>query len=511
MAGANAFRNEFFSSDEVNAAVFESVPARMLRYEVGWAFYEGRQYSNFSFAPGFKVQEGLYKYISDLYNPTARLGDFYKGVIWGGNLDADAGNIGAIPVTVGERANEEMLRAAIAQGWQDSSWDTNKSAHVLHGTTLGDAAIYIRDDLEHGQARMEILHPSLIKHAEMDARGFMKRYVIEEARKDNDGRVATYREICEHGEGEDIIFKTFRNGTPYAWDDNVDKGGNARAEWTEIYGFVPLVLTQHINEARAWGRAEIHPFIKKIVAIEDQASILNDRIRIAIDPPLYTNFGKGDSEITFSTGAATTTTPKPGREQQKLIYVKKDNAAITPIVVPLDIAGVSANIKQLLDSLERDLPELRDDIMSNVAEGTLLAARSRVESKVIERRTNYNRGIVRANQMLIAIGGFRGYDGYDGFDLDSFKAGKLDHSVSPRPVFPETEEARINNKIKKWTLAADMVQKTQGQISAESVLLDLGMTQDELIEFEKQKIAALKMVNADEPPIDPITGEPIAQ
>lgn len=453
---ARAFNQTFFSSDEANVAVFESLAARQLRYEVGWAFYEGKQYKS-TFSQGFMVDEALYKYIADIYNPTARIGDFYKGVIWRGALDPEAGEIGAIPIRVGRGTDDEnKLRSGIARVWLASSWDTNKSAHVLHGTVMGDAALYIRDDLEHAEARIEILHPSVLKFVEVDTRGFVKRYVIEEQRQDERDRAVTYRETCEHGEGEEIIFRTYMNNREFAWPGNVDQDGNPVSQWSEPYGFIPLVLTQHINEARSWGRAEIHPFMKKIATIDDQASILNDRIRIAVDPPLLANFKKGDTEITFSTGTATTDRPKPGREQQKIIYVNKDNAAITPIVVPLDIAGVAGNIRQMLDALENDLPELRDDIMSNVAEETLIAARSRVESKVIERRTNYDRGIVRASQMALAIGGWRGYEGYDGFDLDSFDAGKLNFSVADRPVFPESMTQRTEK------FAQDQIAVTSG-------------------------------------------------
>ena len=118
-----AFNKNFFSSDEANAAVFESLPARLLRYEVGNAFYEGRQWSA-SFSQGMKVQEGLYKYIQDIYNPSARIGDFYKGVIWRGALSLEAKDEGAIPIHVPDYVDEARLRAAIAKGWQWSNAST---------------------------------------------------------------------------------------------------------------------------------------------------------------------------------------------------------------------------------------------------------------------------------------------------------------------------------------------------------------------------------------------------
>jgi len=62
-------------------------------------------------------------------------------------------------------------------------------------------------------------------------------------------------------------------------------------------------------------------------------------------------------------------------------------------------------------------------------------ARQRVEAKVLQRRENYDAGLVKIHQMAIAIGGMRGYGGYEGFDLGSYEKGDLDHRIAVRPVF----------------------------------------------------------------------------
>jgi hypothetical protein len=481
MAGATAFNQTFTFSGEQNAATFESLSARNMRYQMGWAWYEGTIYNNIqAFAQGYKNQKGLYRYVQSIYNPTSRIGNFYKGVVWRGSLDAAAGDSGAIPITVGELANDEQLRAAIAHVWKISNWNINKNVHVLNGTILGDCALYIRDDIERKQSRIEILHPSTLSKVEVDTRGFVKAYIIEESRVDERGMKSTYKETAEHGTGDEIIFRTYKNNVPYAWDGNNDAAGNPRAEWTEPYGFIPLVLTQHITEGRDWGKSEVFNYWDKFAVIDDEATLLHDQIRKTVNPFKLANFKRGN-DLAATTPTATADKSQPGKEKDDIIYVDMENARITPIVTALDIVGVSANIKQMLDSLENDLPELSNDIAtSNIATDTLLAKRARVESKVIERRINYDTGMIAADQMAIAIGGFRGYEGYRGFDLDSYGSGKLDHSISDRPVFPESENEKMEKKIKIWQVAADMVQKTQGQIPAEVVLLDLGMSKETL-------------------------------
>ena len=514
MAGIQAYNQAYLMADEKNAAVYDSFAARQMRYQLGWAFYESNQYDDFqTLSRGMKVQRGLYKYIQDIYNPVSRMGDFYKGVVWRGSLDLDAADKGAIPIAVGKKAeaNEDQLRAAIAHVWKVSNWNVNKNISVLHGTILGDAALYIRDDLERGECRIEMLHPSKLKEVDIDVRGFVKSYIIEEQRKDEGGRVVTYTETCERGDNENVIFKTYKDRTPFAWGGNNDASGNPRAEWEEVYGFIPLVLMQHINEGRDWGKSAIQSKLKKIMVIDDEASLLHDQIRKVVNPFKLANFKRPTANIKATTDTPTTDTPQPGREKEDILYIDMPEASITPIITPLDIVGVSANIKMMLDNLENELPELRRDIFANVAEDTVKAARAQVESKVFEARINYDAGIISALQMAIAIGGARGYNGYDGFDLNSYDAGKLDCSVSDRAVFPESDEQIQNKKIQRWTVAADVSQKSGGAISAESVLKDLGMTDEEMSEMPTQRTAAWKIAREDTVPTDPETGEPMTQ
>ena len=512
MVGIQAFRTGTnLSNDLTGAAAFNSYTERISRYNLGWAYYEGKQYIRLNEMINRRmVDRALYKYIQDIYNPTARLANFYKGVIWRGSVDTEAGEEGAIPIEVGYDTDDEATRNAIAHIFKISNMNKIKNIHVLHGTTMGDAVFYIRDDPEHEQARIEIIHPSSVEKIGTDSRGFIKSYVIREARLDNDGRPAIYREVCEHGEKDnEIVFSTYRDTTPYAWIGNEDETGALRYSWSVQYGFIPLVLTQHITEGNAWGKSAAWNSLGKIDAIEDEASMLHDQIRKTIDPVLLANFKKGSSDTVFGEPTATSDKPKPGRETAKVIYVDMENPKMEPVVTDLRIADISANIKQMLDNLENELPELRRDIYSNVATDTVKAARASVESKVIEARINYDASMVSALQMCMSIGGMNKYPGYDGFNENSYEAGEMDFTIADRDVFPQSETEEIEDTQAFWNTLGSVVQATQGVITPEMVMKSYGWSEDKIAEYNKVRGGSYSA--GDVPPIDPLTGKPMGQ
>jgi hypothetical protein len=131
------------------------------------------------------------------------------------------------------------------------------------------------------------------------------------------------------------------------------------------------------------------------------------------------------------------TAPEPGREELTMLYGSL-GAEVKFLVAPFAIGDALQHVKGLLEEIERDYPELQLDIWrasADVSGRALRVARQRTEIKVQERRANYDAGLVKAQQMAIAMGGLRGYSGYAGFGLDSYANGGLDHTIAKRPVF----------------------------------------------------------------------------
>jgi hypothetical protein len=441
-----AYREAFLNSDRVNTIPFESFAGRTLRYGLNWAYYENTAYDNIHpFAQGYRNQRGLYKYVRTIYNPAFRLAENYVSAIYGGQLDVDAGETGAIPITV-SGGNETQLRAAIAQTWEWSNWDIVKDIYSLYGTTLGDVFLYVNDDAEHEQVRTELLHPAVVVDITLSPQGFVKAYIIEEKRFDNDGKQAVYRETCERGEGESVIFRTYRDGKPYHWD------GNEAAEWTVNYGFIPLVAVQHKNIGLKWGWAEMHPLRGKIAETDDLASKLHDQIRKVIDAPGMIT-GALSKNISITTPEPTVDNPQPLRETNNLIFTTNENAAFHPMVGNLNIGDTMLAIESMLKEMERDFPEMREDVWGNNAkEEGIKAARDRVEKKIITRRASYDKGLVRALQMALAIGGERGYKNYNGINLKTYKDGNMDFRIAPRPVFTIDRTEQISLRMQEIEL-----------------------------------------------------------
>jgi hypothetical protein len=190
--------------------------------------------------------------------------------------------------------------------------------------------------------------------------------------------------------------------------------------------------------------------------IDDLGSKAHDQARKAVDP-VWLFSGVTQPSKNVRPGSASPSDPQPGREDIPALYgpVGADAKAL---VAEIDLAAIFARMENMVAEMERDYPELDMSVwnVSSAASGAARrVARQRVAVRALERRSNYDLGLVRAQQMAIAIGGEKGYPGYDGFNLQSYAQGDLQHQIAPRAVFPpdvlDDEEIRqafwIANKL----------------------------------------------------------------
>lgn len=477
-----SFREDYVVSDFLDPEHFEDFAGRRLRYQILWAWYENTAFRDIhTWAREYRKQYNLYKYIRNIYSPAFRLAEFWKMMIWGGLLTPEALATGSIPVVT----TNEGLRQPLSKLWLASGWSVNKDLIPLWGASLGDVAIRVVDDVVHQEVRLEPIHPSSIKDLTIDSRGYCKGYVLEEVREDS-GKDFTYMETVERGEGESVIFSTYRDGKAYGWEGRPPT-------WTEEYGFVPFVPIQHNNVGLEFGWAEVHPLRSKIHEIEDLGSKLHDYIRKAVDPIWLFNFKKPRGAPTESAAPS-----EAGRDETTAIYVPSENAKAQALISDqVDIQQTSAEIMSLLKEVERDFPELQMDIWTageDTSGRALRQARQRVETKVIQRRSNYDSALVRAQQMSIAIGGYRGYDGYQGFDLESYKKGDLNHTIDPsRPVFKT--DPRETSEIFKMTWEGVRA-GTDAGIPPEVMLSNLGWSDKQIADMKAALAEAERLKEA---------------
>lgn len=436
MTGYKAFNESYFQSDQINLADFTGFDARRLRYSLLWAMYENTAYDQIHrWSVSYKTQKGLYKYIRNIYNPSYRLGEFWKSKLLGGILDPAAGDGEEQPSALPILTESKTLRPAIAQVWKWSNWQIKKDVFGLWTPLLGDGVLKIVDDQEKEKVYMKVEHPGRLKDVDLDEFGNVKGYILEYKREDpRQGRsgLVTYKETAVRNK-DDVQYATYLDNGLYAWNDNA-------AEWSVGYGFVPMVVLQHNDVGLDFGWSEIYPDLSKFREVDDQASKLHDQIRKLVEGAwLLAGVSKPTATPVASGQDADNEKPQPGRDEMKIIYSTNPSATATSLVSPINVGEVSSNIKDLVAEIERDYPELKVDLANatgDISGRALRINRAPAEAKVLQRRPNYDNAIVRAQQMAVAIGGYRSYgDVFNGFGLDSFKAGKLDHQIADRPVF----------------------------------------------------------------------------
>lgn len=469
-----AFRETYVTSDLLDPQVFEDVDSRRLRYQILWAWYESTAFRDIhNWAKAYRKKYALYKAVRNIYNPAYRLVEFWKMMIYGGLLDIDAREEGAIPI----RTMETATREGIAQLWRDSDWARDKDLLTTYGCALGDAAIRIVDDVEREEVRMEIVHPSTLKNISIDGRGDVIYYEIEETRV-LEGNEATYLEKVELI-SEGVHFETFRDKVPYGWNGQP-------AEWIEDYPAVPLFPVQHNYVGMLWGWAEMHPARSKFHEIEDVASKLHDYIRKVIDPVWLFNFRepRSSADVQVEYSSPTTDNPAPEREEIPSLYVPDPRAQGQPLVTDMiEIEQVAGEIQNLIEEMERDFPELRMDVWStsNYTTGKALrTARQYVERKVITRRPNYDTVLTKAHRLALVMGAMRQYEGYEGV-ATKLESRSLDHSIpTDRTIFETDEKEEIDKKGKFWEV---FVTTVNNGMPPELVLRDFGWSEDRISEF----------------------------
>lgn len=475
MAGVRAFKEAYFSAGAEDQAAFGDLDARRTRYAVLWAFFENTAYRDIhTFARRMKIDFGMYQYVRNIYNPAYRIGDFWTTYLWGGALDAEAGDGGesALPIVTDNGA----LRPALAQLWQWSNWEVAKDITTLWGAVLGDVALRVVDDTARGKVYLQNVHPGTLSDLTLDPFGNVKGYTLEESRAHPDnGTAVTYREEAIR-DGVNVVYRTYLNAKPYAWNGQV-------AEWSEPYGFVPLVVIQHRNVGLQWGWSEFHPALSKIREVDDIASKLSDQIRKTVDA-VWLFAGMSQPAAKKIEGSSPTTdNPEPGRQELKSVY-GPTGATATALVADLPIDETIQHIDGILKEMERDYPELRVDVAtaSGDASGRALrVARQRADRKVQQRRAAYDAGLVRAQGMAVAIGGMRNYKAFAGFGLESYERGELAHSIGPRPVFAVDTLDQLEEESLFWKTAIDA---TKAGIPLTTFLRRQGWSEDEIAEYE---------------------------
>ncbi len=428
---ATAAKEAFLRSGQEAEAGFSDFDNRIERYELFWRYYTNDIYDDLA---AYKAWRGHYRHIKAMYNPMTRLADFYVAKVWGGKLDPD-GLEGAIPI---EADNEEIM-PALALLWKRSNWGAKKNLAVMWCAIMGDMVIKVVDEApaegKGGQVYLQVMHPRQIKSALFDHRGFVQSAVIEYVDSEPGKTEGTYIDFTYREEITKETFKTFKNNEPF---DYFGWG----AEWDNLYGFVPLVISPHKDVGLDWGLSVGHDGRTTLDALNDQSSVLGDRMRKGNSPPWLlsgvTKPREGDIDLSSDTA---TTTDQSQRQTDNIFYASDPQAKAHAMVSDVGLAETLDFMVSLQGELEAKYPELEmlATLQDQEASGVALKIRYQpVIDNVVRARGNYDAALVRVQQMALSIGGMRGY--FEGFALESYEAGDEEHRIGARPVLTEIRD-----------------------------------------------------------------------
>jgi len=465
-------------------------------YALLWAYYNTslfdrsimtyeRGASAWNIWAAYKQHYTLYRDIRLIYNPVRRLVNFYAGQVYPGVLSIDGKKLpDGIPLAIPfSEDTPDTLKAAIAQFWQWSNWQSRKTVMIRYGAALGSALVELVDDLERGIVSSEIIWPGFISHMDLDPAGNIKEYHLQYLSQDEEsGRTYTYRK-----EVTKDAFRYFKDDEPFSYNGQGSTILNP-------YGFVPAVWVKHEDVGGIQGSPAIAGSLGKVDELNNLVSHAHDQVHKVIGAPmvLWTSTNVRNMFQAAKRGVSEDE-PVPTSDQENMMILKgSSDGHVDSLAGNLPLGEVILYVDRLLGEIEQDHPELvfykELRAMSQVTGPAASRLVGDVANKLSEAAANYDQASVRMFQMAVAISGMRASSGAWGnlnrqqqkflsFNLDSYERGDLDFEIMPREMLrPTRQEIGMENEL----MFKGVWYGWQAGVPPEFVLREAGWTDDKI-------------------------------
>lgn len=466
-AAYRAFQHVYFDPGGVAVAR----DSRIAYANLLWSFYDNSVWEDITRFSSYRATSRVYRDIRSIYNPVRRLVDFYAGQVYPGVLSEDGANLPdgvqiAIPLA---DDTPQPLRAAIAQTWRWSNWQSGKAVMLRYGAAAGSVLVEVVDDVARGKVTYNVVWPTQATELTLDAAGNVKAYTVEYQVNDDTGKPYTYKKTVD---GD--AFRFFKDNKPFDYGQGV--------AYANPYGFVPAVWVKHRDLGGDWGAPAIHGSLQKINELNSLASHIHDDIHKKIAAPKIF-FGSGRIANAFGSatkrGATDEFSPQNAEREEVLYLQGPPDGSIGDLSGGLDIDKAVLYLKQLIGEIEQDYPELalyRElRSMSQITGPAASRLMGDAAAMVYEAQANYDSASIKAFQMAVAIGGWRLESGawpnptrqqqkFVGFDLESYARGDLDFAIMPRPLIAMTPVEQIEAERARLALDQD---RAAGSVAAD--------------------------------------------
>ncbi len=459
------------------------------------AYYNNTAFDDVSKWARYKLKYNLYQYTRNIFNPVARVVDFYVDHVYPGVLSIDGKELpngvqSAIPLS---HDTDTKLAQAIGETWKNSNWQSKSGLMVKFGGLTGNCLIEVVDDLVLGQVRYKPIWSGHVAAFEVNDSGDLDAYVLE-------------YEAIDRTTGEIYLFGKEVQAGFIAYYKN--RQLNYVVE--NPYGFVPAVWVLHDDFGSDFGIPAIGNSRGKIDEVNSLASHTSDHIHKQIDSP----------RVLWSTGvvkplfAQDTDDPAYdgtgyGDSRREVLMLKGPKEGHTETLVgTLDAATIVPIIREMLDEIRRDYPEITMyEMLRKMSQVTGPAASKMmgdVDNKLRRPAANYDNASVKLFAMGVGISGFRANSGAWGpisslskgqqkfleFGLGVYYKGELQATILPRPLVTESTKDVAD----EMYVRAQAVGQVTADVPAEEKFRMLGKREDEIPAL----VAALKTEKAEE-------------
>jgi hypothetical protein len=514
--GWDAFRREF--NDPTDQGYPDDPRTRRASMTRLWQYYANTVYEDPVTWRQYRAKYGLYRAQRSIYNPTRRLVEIYAGQLYPGVLSEDGKQLPdgiplAIPLT-DDTAPE--LKTAIAQFWQWSNWQANKSLFVRYGAIAGSVMVEAVDNLDRRNVTANVVWPGQVCYIDLDDTGNVKEYALEYRAYDDDrNEMFTFRK-----EVDTEVFRYYRDGNLYDYD-------GAGSEQANPYGFVPAVWVRHNQTGSDWGAPAIEGSLNKIDELNSLASHVHDQIHKKVAAPAVLS---GVTSLRSLTEQQNRTQPNPDytSENARVLEDREDllligapeGAAVHSLAGTLELDDALPYLEKLLGEIEQDHPELilyqQLRQMSQVTGPGASRLMGDAAARIWEAQATYDQQSVKLFGMVVAIAGWRLNSGawnstdrqrekFRPFDLGSYQRGDLDMAISPRPIMPTSQLERAQEEMAAAQAVGAYV--TAGMSLEMAMQRVCGLNDEELAQFtlnQAQAIQRAQTLAQSDVPADPM-------
>lgn len=496
---------------------------RAYRYARDWDLYSGVAFSNQYDWAEYKKTYGLYRAIRQIWDHTHQLVEFYVSHIWSGSLASDGltlpeGVPNAVPLS---STIDPTLAAAIGQLWTWWNFQETKDLIVRYTAALGEMLVELTDDPERGKVMLNLVWPAYVKSVVLDEAGNLKEYVIEYVVKDRKTqKTFQYRRKVD---GE--FFTTYKDGEPFDYTkDPLPVGtqpygdyvvGDGDGEWQDSeadgskivnpYGFVPAVWFRHFRTLGVRGEPAIWATRSELDEANQLFSHLLDKAHVTLEAPIIVSGNVAPNALQRAMTNMVGTAKRLGSDllgddapiEREGLNVLEGPAGTRVETIELKITDAMLALDRIVAGIERKCPEitLYQELrrMTQVTGPASVQLLGDVNKNVAKLSSGYDRNLIRIHQMAVTICGMRLAEGegkwadasieqqkFAGFNLDSYDAGKLDHTIMPRNVVPTTAEEVYALLQQKKTVLGDL-------IPPRVLALEGGYKEEEVAKWEKEQ------------------------